>query len=89
MFVTEFESLLSQTFQEEEHMFFVGDFNINYQDLKNNSVTSRFNLLLQSFNLIQLVQDSTHIKNGILDLVIIDIVGMFKLSQIGLKFEIK
>ena len=71
MFINEFEEFLTEISQENEYLILVGDFNINYQN-KNNSITSRFNSLLLSFNLTQLVQESTHIKNGILDLVIMD-----------------
>ena len=71
MFIKEFEGFLTEISQDDEYLILVGDFNINYKE-ENSSITNRFNSLLLSFNLTQLVQESTHIQNGILDLVIVD-----------------
>ena len=70
-FVNEYEVFLDELSRRDEYLLFTGDFNLNLLD-KNKSIIKRFLSLLQSYNLCQFVKTSTHIADGLLDLVILD-----------------
>ena len=70
MFLEEFENFLDEVAKPEENLMIVGDFNLNLQEKASNT-TECFTRILESFNLKQLVKEPTHVKNGILDLVIV------------------
>ena len=72
MFLKDFGDFLNEVYSPEEHLILLGDFNLNMSTTAI-TVIRDFTELLHTFNLVQLVTDSTHIKDGILDLLIVPI----------------
>ena len=70
MFMLEFESFLGSLLDINKNILIFGDFNININDHED-LYTNQFEKLLEMFNLIQVVEKPTHIKGGLIDLVII------------------
>ena len=70
MFLDDFERLLEVLLDHPGILLIVGDFNIHMED--SNHYTTTFLSLLESNNLAQFVTRPTHIKGGIIDLVILD-----------------
>ena len=68
MFFTEFTSILEQMNIESDQFLIADDFNFHVKNLDNNG--RKFMNLLDTFNLIQHVQETTHVTKHILDLVI-------------------
>ena len=71
MFLDEFEVFISDILTEKGEILICGDFNINW-NLKDDLYCKRLQNILTMFNLKQLVQKTTHIKGGLLDLMILD-----------------
>ena len=69
MFLKDFEDFLTKICTLDQYVIIMGDLNINMLDTTC-IVAKNFLTLLESFDLVQLVTDSTHIKNGMLDLLI-------------------
>ena len=69
MFLDEFIILLSLLVECKGLVIILGDININL--LVNNTYSSDFKQILDSFDLTQLITTSTHIKGGLLDIIII------------------
>ena len=68
-FLTDFAHLLEVSLAFSGKLLIVGDFNIHLEHTSD-ALTIRFLELIDSFGLVQLVKESTHIKDGILDLVL-------------------
>ena len=69
-FLDEFEKLMSDLIIEKGSVLLCGDFNIDWK--ADNSNCTRFKTMLTTYNLLQLVNENTHIKGGMLDLLIMD-----------------
>lgn len=70
-FLDEFEQLMSNLVTERGSVLLCGDFSIDWK-AKDNLNCIRFRNILTMYNLIQLVNENTHIKGGMLDLLIMD-----------------
>ena len=68
-FFVDFPHLLEVTLAFSGKPLIVDDFNIHLEHASD-ALTLRFLEFIDSFGLIQLVRESTHIKDGILDLVL-------------------
>ena len=68
-FFEEFNTLLADQILIKGKLIILGDFNFHL-DHKNNADTIRFNNLLDTYGLTQLVKEPTHKSNHILDVVI-------------------
>ena len=68
-FITEFASLLENIALSGAPLVICGDFNIHC-DIQNNKFTKQFHEALHAFGLTQHVQEKTHVKGHILDLLI-------------------
>ena len=71
MFLNEFDLFISNLHTEKGVLLFCGDFNINWKDQENSS-SEQFANILKTYDLLQLVDQETHIKGGLLDLMILD-----------------
>ena len=69
VFLDEFSSLLEEIILAKGKLMIVGDFNI-HMDSKTNPNTKKFNSLLESFGLVQHVEETTHKNGHTIDLVI-------------------
>ena len=70
MFLDEFTTFLSLLLEVKGLIILFGDLNINLLN-DDNKYSNKFHTIIDSFNLMQLIKNSTHIKGGLLDLVII------------------
>ena len=73
-----------------EKLIVVGDFNIHYENIlnqKNDSDTQEFLSILNAFGLAQNVENTTHIRGGIIDFVITHSDDNEKISNISLLKE--
>ena len=68
-FVQEFTDLLEKINTDAGKLLILGDFNVHW-DNKNASETKAFQSLLDSYNLVQHIEESTHKKGHVLDWVI-------------------
>ena len=68
-FLIDFAHLLEVTLEFSGKLLIVGDFNIHLEHASD-ALTIGFLEVINSFGLVQLVRESTHIKDGILDLVL-------------------
>ena len=71
VFLNEFELFTSNLLTEKGSILLCGDFNINWNE-QDNSNCERFSNILKMYNLYQLVTQQTHVKGGLLDLMILD-----------------
>ena len=71
MFLNEFDLFISNLHTEKGVLLFCGDFNINWKDQENSS-SEQFANILKTYDLLQLVDQETHIKGGLLNLMILD-----------------
>lgn len=71
MFLDEFELFLSDLSEIEGFIILCGDFNMNLKNI-DAATNNRFLSVLKMCNLLQLNTETTHIKGGVLDLVIVD-----------------
>ena len=69
VFLTEFYNFIESIFIHVKNFIILGDFNLHVNDVLNPD-TIRFNNILSSFGLSQLVDQPTHILGNTLDLVI-------------------
>ena len=70
-FLDEFESFLSKIQEFRGHLIIAGDFNLNLKDT-NSAYAKEFLELLEKYNLMQLVNSSTHVKGGMIDFIIVE-----------------
>ena len=71
MFLDEFEKLISDLMNENGSLLLCGDFNIDWKEEHNPNCIKLRNILMMH-NLTQLVNKTTHVKGGMLDLLIMD-----------------
>ena len=71
MFFEEFELFIADILTGKGHILLCGDFNIDWK-AKNNVNCEKFSNILKIYNLKQLVNQPTHVKGGLLDLIIVD-----------------
>ena len=98
-FLEEFDVFLSFLYELKGFLLLFGDFNINVMD-KQNKYPQEFTNLLETYNLTQLIKQSTHVKGGAIDLIIVDkkleeyvisplVCNDFQTDHFPLKMEIK
>ena len=69
LFLTEFHNLIEKVFVQFNNLIILGDFNLHVNQVFNSEVI-RFNSILSSFGLSQLVDRPTHVAGNTLDLLI-------------------
>lgn len=71
MFMDEFTIFMSDISESAGLILLCGDFNINFANMNDANVESFVNLV-SSYNLRQMVKIPTHVKGGLLDLIMVD-----------------
>ena len=69
LFLTEFHNFIEKVFVSFNNLIILGDFNLHVNQVFNSEVI-RFNSILSSFGLSQLVDQPTHVAGNTLDLLI-------------------
>ena len=70
-FLKEFDEFLSLLLEHKGVLMILGDFNINFLN-KDDNYTKEFIHLITHYNLKQLITKYTHIKGGLIDLILIE-----------------